>query len=686
MNSCPGWFTSWTHVPSIFAYAYDKSLMFPTFSPQRTPRQHKQHASASRSPIKMASPVSSLTLVTDKTRLTQVSQTSFEVHHDFISVVAVLANTKRMVTSSKDKTLCLSDLTTKKVLKRLVGHSSDVSGLAVSRDGKLIASCDITGGIIPWNGKTGVCLINDHGRGAGFAKTKFTSRLESGWFTTAQNGFTAHSNESVALQIITAHQSSEVHLSLDFSADGKILASAGDRMVRFWCTTTWKEKGAFPLDAVVYCVRYSSSGERLAVATENNICIYNPATRQRIKTLKGHSGGTFALTWMPQGTYLLSGGGRHDPTIRVWDALKGDEIDAFHGHTDKINAIAVNDSSTILTSASCDGSVRFWPFPTSNILEVSAAALCVSCFSEGDDRKISQWVLPSAGLMSTKTQVKVSVSQKSYIHILTMDETAYTVCTTGGKLSTALDIFTRQIKADSNNYVCFGHRSIVYSRIRDWECALKDAVQSISIQKSLIGYMSKGIAHYGMGQIRKASIAFDLASRFAAGDSTTHHHLFLIRAIAIFNTNAHEEAIMSVSDMAEDSVDADLLACKVVQIYFYAEMALAASKGNIPDKATEYIDTAIEIANSCSLQTIDFSVYTEFVVIFGWDVKSLWYAIHIYKCLILFRTCNIEALEYYRLLVEPCNEAQKASLRAWLAQYKHIGCMSSAPKPAAMIH
>ncbi|KAG2037311.1 hypothetical protein BDR03DRAFT_383871 [Suillus americanus] len=97
-------------------------------------------------------------------------------------------------------------------------------------------------------------------------------------------------------------------------------------------------------------------------------------------------------------------------------------------------------------------------------------------------------------------------------------------------------------------------------------------------------------------------------------------------------------------------------------------MALAASKSNIRKKAVEYINSAIEIANSCSLQTMDFSIYTEFVVIFGWDLESLWQAIHKYRCLILSRACNIDALECYRSLLEPCDEAQKAVLIAWFAE------------------
>ncbi|KAG2065661.1 WD40 repeat-like protein, partial [Suillus decipiens] len=203
---------------------------------------------------------------------------------------AVLPNRQHMVTSL-DKTLYLSHLTTRKVLKHLVGHPSDVSGLAVSRDERFIASCDTTGGIILWNGETGVCLLGE------------VKPL------TSQNGHA---------------------------------------------------KSAITLDAVVHCIRYSHSGNRLAIATKDHICIYDAVSHQRVKTLKGNSGGSFTLAWTHDGTYLLSGGGRYDPTVRVWDVSKGDEIEVFHGHINKINAISVNDSNTMITSASCDGSFRLW--------------------------------------------------------------------------------------------------------------------------------------------------------------------------------------------------------------------------------------------------------------------------------------------------------------------------------------
>jgi WD40 repeat protein len=601
-----------------------------------------------------------------------VSQT-IEEYHEFISMVVALPHSQRMITTSQDKTLYLSDLTTRKVLKHLVGHHSDVTGLAVSRDGKFVASCDITGGIIPWNGE-GVCLINDTRGATWFTKAKPITHNGN-----AHNGVIT---QSVALHFITAHNYNKVFISLDFSADGSTLASAGNNSVKFWSTATWKEKvdAAIYLDSVAHCVRYSSSGEHLAVATDNNISIFNPANGHHIKTLKGHSGGTFALTWTLKGPYLLSGGGKRDPTVRVWDALKGEEVETFRGHTDKISTISVNDSSAIITSASTDGSIRLWPFPKSNILDIAAGAFQVTFFSGGNDHKISQWMLPSTGLVSTKTQKKVTHLHKAYTLTFTMDETAYTIITTWGKLTTVIEIFTRIITADSHDFICFAHRSIIYARMGQWELALKDAIRSITIQKSLIGYLAKAIAHFGMKQTREANVAFDLALRFTVGDSAAHHLLVLIRAIATFNAGAYEDALMYVNDMAEVSFDADLLICQIVQVYFYAELAFAASKSNNRDKANEYIDLAIQIANSCYLQTMDFSIYKEFLVIFGWNLNTLWHTVKRYKCLILFRSCNIEALDYYLALMEESDKVHQASLRAWFADFKHVGCMGSAAK------
>jgi hypothetical protein len=55
-------------------------------------------------------------------------------------------------------------------------------------------------------------------------------------------------------------------------------------------------------------------------------------------------------------------------------------------------------------------------------------------------------------------------------------------------------------------------------------------IQSVDIQPSFTGYISKGIALCGRKQVRDAIRAFDLASMFTNGDIKANHFLLLIKA------------------------------------------------------------------------------------------------------------------------------------------------------------
>jgi hypothetical protein len=106
--------------------------------------------------------------------------------------------------------------------------------------------------------------------------------------------------------------------------------------------------------------------------------------------------------------------------------------------------------------------------------------------------------------------------------------------------------------------------------------------QSISIHPSLTGYISKGIALSGKGHVREARAAFDVASMFTNQDSKATHFLFLIKvyqnhlvypllhlafqAIALFNADQHEEAMLLVKELAAAFPKADRLGCRVVEV------------------------------------------------------------------------------------------------------------------------
>jgi hypothetical protein len=103
-----------------------------------------------------------------------------------------------------------------------------------------------------------------------------------------------------------------------------------------------------------------------------------------------------------------------------------------------------------------------------------------------------------------------------------------------GDLSTAEELLTQEIHTDANLHTSYVNVSFVMGRKHDWDY---DAVESISIRPSLIGYISKGIALCGKGQVCEARIAFGVASVFTNQDSNTNHFLLLNKAITLFDAD-----------------------------------------------------------------------------------------------------------------------------------------------------
>jgi DNA-binding beta-propeller fold protein YncE len=121
--------------------------------------------------------------------------------------------------------------------------------------------------------------------------------------------------------------------SLDFSPDGKWLASAGGRTVLFWDTATWAAIGG-PIQHApeVISVRFSPDGRILAIADgesalphykylETSIILWDVAAGAEVRRLRGHTNTIWALAFSPDGKTLASGSA--DQTVKFWDLASG---------------------------------------------------------------------------------------------------------------------------------------------------------------------------------------------------------------------------------------------------------------------------------------------------------------------------------------------------------------------------
>jgi len=328
---------------------------------------------------------------------------AFEDHGDRVIAVAVFRD-ERMVTGSYDGLLRLWDLKTSVMLKKMEGHRSRVRALAVSPDEKWIASGDESGELIVWHGQTGEPL------------DQAINKAHDGWI-----------------------------FSLHFSSDSGALASgSSDTTVKLWSTSTWQVKQSFNCGGNIRCVRYSPHGcpeTLLAIATDHSVHIYqnyrdtyhynynynynptSPFPTQFTRSIGGRF--HYSLAWTPNGSRLLSGGNKADPTIREWDTLTWKQVgDPWEGHSKNIHAISLNSSGTLLASASHDNCVRLWRLSdrrTIAIFKHSGEVNCVTfsaddkhIFSGGVDRKISEWPIPEDTLPEDSPNDGLMKEQATY--------------------------------------------------------------------------------------------------------------------------------------------------------------------------------------------------------------------------------------------------------------------------------
>jgi WD40 repeat protein len=77
-----------------------------------------------------------------------------------------------------------------------------------------------------------------------------------------------------------------------------------------------------------------------------------------IMTLAGHTDSVNACAVNRDGSWIVSASG--DGTLRVWDCASGAERATLTGHADGVNACAVSADGTWIVSASNDGTLRTW--------------------------------------------------------------------------------------------------------------------------------------------------------------------------------------------------------------------------------------------------------------------------------------------------------------------------------------
>jgi WD40 repeat protein len=250
----------------------------------------------------------------------------------------------RTLTSARGPTLRRWDATTgKELAQEFAGHQAGVAAVAVSPDGKMVAS----GGdnIRLWARATGkpIRRIEVKGYVAALAFSKDGKKLASGGRDRMARLWDVDSGKLVQVLKGAKHMLCGVALS----PDGKLLA-AGDAQatMRVWDVDTGKEKYQFDMKSGTenLSLAFSPDGKKLACAGAWNDSSFLPPGGINI-----------------QGVHMTR---KEGYLVLLWDMATGKEARRFAGLRDKIKSVAFAPDGKILAAASRDGRIAFWETDT----------------------------------------------------------------------------------------------------------------------------------------------------------------------------------------------------------------------------------------------------------------------------------------------------------------------------------
>jgi hypothetical protein len=281
-------------------------------------------------------------------------------HTSWVTSVAFSPDGRLLASGSDDQTLKLWDVETRQEVRTLRGHTDPVWSVAFSPDGRLLASGSGDNTVKLWDVETGqeVRTLSGHTDPVWSVAFSPDGRLlASGSGDNTVKLWDVETGQEVR----TLRGHTFLVVSVAFSLDGRLLASGSlDNTVKLWDVETGQEVHTLRghTDSV-WSVAFSPDGRLLASGSDDQtVKLWDVETGQEVRTLRGHTSWVTSVAFSPDGRLLASGS--DDQTVKLWDVATGQEVRTLSGHTAPVRSLAFSPDGRLLASGSWDGTVRIW--------------------------------------------------------------------------------------------------------------------------------------------------------------------------------------------------------------------------------------------------------------------------------------------------------------------------------------